>query len=106
MIFGGGPTSFWIDVPDAVAQAISTRLKLLQGEFFLDVTDGTPWSTQVLGSGTTPTYDAVLRARILGTPGASAMVSYSSQRVGRKLSVQAQVETVYSTTAVPVAATL
>ena len=98
MVFGGGSNSFWIDVPDAVAQAISTRLKLQLGEWFLDTSDGTPWSTQILGTGTAATYDPAIRARILGTPGASVMLSYDSSKVGRALNVQAQVATTYSIT--------
>lgn len=94
-VFGGGQDSFWVNVPDAVAQAISTRLLLLTGEYFLDVAEGTPWRQSILGAGTTSTYDAVLRARILGTQGANQMLSYSSSKVGRALSVTAQVNTIY-----------
>lgn len=100
MVFGGGQASFWVNVPDAVAQAVSTRLSLLTGEWFLDISEGTPWRTSILGAGTTPTYDAVLRARILGTQGANQMLSYSSSRVGRALSVSAQINTIYGTVTV------
>lgn len=103
-VFGGGQSSFWINQPEAVAQAISTRLRLLYSEWFLDQTAGTPWATQVLGAGTTSTYDAVLRGRILGTQGANQMLSYGSAKVGRALTVTAQVDTIYGV--VPVKETL
>ena len=99
MIFGGGLTSFWIDQPEAVAQAISTRLDLYLGTWFADTSQGVPWMTQVLGAGTTSTYDAVLRAEILGTPGANAMLAYNSAKVGRALTVTAKVNTIYGPTA-------
>lgn len=94
-VFGGGQSSFWINQPEAVAQAILTRLRLLQGSWFLDITAGVPWATQILGKGTTSTYDAVLRAAILGTEGVNSMISYSSSLVGRSLTVNATVDTIY-----------
>jgi len=78
MTFGGGQTNFWINVPDAVAQAVKTRLALRLGEWFLDTSDGTPWNTRVLGKYTGSVRDATLRARILGTPNLTKITVYSS----------------------------
>src|SRR6516225_7250685 len=68
-IWGHQQNDFWLNAPDGVAQAVLTRLRLFVGEWYLDVTDGTPWTTQVLDKYTQDQYDAAIRDRILGTPG-------------------------------------
>lgn len=95
--FCSGRTEFHVDSAAAVAQAIRTRLLLMTGEWFLDVTEGTPYATEILGTGTTAIYDAAIRARILGTPGVSELASYSSalSRSTRALTVTATVLTIY-----------
>lgn len=92
---------FYNNVPAAPAQAILTRLKLWQGEWFVDTSDGTPYPTEVLGErrpGKSP--DAAIQRRILGTLGVSQILSYSSQFLGnsRTLQVSASVQSIYSTT--------
>jgi hypothetical protein len=76
MVFGNGLGAFLINSPDAVAQAVVTRLMLLYGEWFLDNTDGTNWATGVLGPRTRSTRDAIVRDRILGTPGVTGISRY------------------------------
>lgn len=101
-----------VNSPQTVAQAIGTRLKLWLGEWFLDTTDGTPYLTQVLGEryGKNPDTaiknpDAAIKRRILGTPGVSQLLSYSSSFNApadgpRTLTINAQVQTIYSITPV------
>ncbi len=91
---------FYRDQAEAVAQAIQTRLRLTLGEWFLDVTDGTPWNTQVLGKYTRDQYDAAIRDRILGTPGVTEIVSYSSvaDTQARKLTITVTINTQYGQT--------
>lgn len=93
--FGGDQVAFLIDSPEAVGQAIGTRLRLNQGEWFLDNTDGTDWKTGVLGKYTRATRDVILRSRILGTPFVTQLVNYSSSFDGntRQFLVNATVET-------------
>jgi len=97
-----------VNSPQTVAQAIQTRLKLWQGEWFLDITDGTLYSTQVFGERYNKSPDAAIKDRILGTPGVSQLISYSStfnaptDGVKRTFTVNAQVQTIYSTTPVSV----
>lgn len=100
-----------VNTPACVAQAIETRLRLWLGDWFLDTTDGTPYNTQVLGERYNKAPDAAIKNRILGTPGVTSIVSYSSQFDGntRIFTVNAQVQTQYSVTpvsvSVPVAVT-
>jgi hypothetical protein len=104
-VFGRGPGEFLIDSPAAVAQAIRTRLLLQQGEWFLDTTEGTPYSTQIFGMGTQQLYDQAIQARILGTIGVSSIDSYSSQlNPDRSLSITCTVETIFGVV-VPINAT-
>lgn len=98
--FGHQQNDFWLNAPDGVAQAVKTRLALFVGEWFLDVTDGTPWTTQVLDKYTKDQYDAAIQDRILGTPGVVQITSYSSSvnTTTRTLTVNATVNTQYGST--------
>jgi len=94
----GGATAFLVDSPEAVAQAVSTRLSLWQGEWFIDTSDGTPWMQEILGKiqqGRNP--DAAIKQRILGTQGVVEITDYTSTFDGttRKLSVTATLNTIY-----------
>lgn len=91
--FGKSRLDFLVDSPEAVAQAVRTRLLLLRGEWFLDVTEGTPYSTAVLGTGTRDTFDVAIRDRILGTQGVTAIAAYQSAVLDRKLSINATIDT-------------
>lgn len=101
-VWGHQQNDFWLNTPDGVALAIKTRLALFTGEWFLDVTDGTPWTTQVLDKYTKDQYDAAIQDRILGTQGVTQISDYSSSvnTTTRKLTVNATVETQYGTTAI------
>ena len=78
MVLGGGQAAFYRNQPEAVAQAVKTRLAMRLGEWFLDTSAGTPWNTKILGKFTIPTRDATIRARILGTTGVTSIDAYSS----------------------------
>jgi hypothetical protein len=96
---------WYVNNTQAVAQSISTRLKLWLGEWFLDQSDGTPYLTEILGERYNKTPDAAIKRRILGTPGVTQLLSYSSSFSGsatRILTVNATVQTLYSTTPVSV----
>jgi hypothetical protein len=89
---------FLADSPAAVGQAVVTRLMLWKGEWFLDVTDGTPWLQDITGNNTN--YDFEIQSRILDTPGVTDIVAYSSTVVNRRLSVTATINTLYGQTSV------
>jgi hypothetical protein len=98
----GSGQDFLVNSPEAVAQAVRTRLALNLGEWFADTSDGMPWSTEVLGKYTTLTRDAVIKDRILGTTGVTAITDYSSAFDGnsRRLSVSATISTAYGSATV------
>lgn len=93
--FGQGQSNFYIDSPEAVAQSVETRLALLTGEWFLDVTEGTPFLQEVVGNNTQSLYDAALQSRILTTEGVLEIPEYSSSVEGRHLSVSATINTIF-----------
>lgn len=83
---------------DDITQTIETRLALFLGEYFRDITDGTPWFEQVLGKNTNlNTSAAVLRNRISQTPGVVRLTSFNMDfdLPTRKLTVTASALTRY-----------
>ena len=95
----GTGADFYTNEVAAVAQAIRTRLRLWLGEWFLDTSDGTPWLQDALGQFGKTAIDAILRARILATPGVTEITAYGSQFDGnsRTLAISATVSTIYGT---------
>ena len=77
MLFGGQQADFWRDEPEAVAQAVLTRMRLWCGEWFLDTSEGTPYQQAALGTGKRQTIEPAMRARILGTQGCSGITDFS-----------------------------
>lgn len=98
MVFGGNQAAFHRDTPDAVAQIVESRLQLWSGQWYLDLDEGTPYETQVLGKRTEAMRDPALRARILDTPGVAEIASYASilNRDTRSFSVNTTVSTEFS----------
>lgn len=95
--FASGNTQFFINTAYGVAQACITRLKLSSGEWFLDTSEGTPYSTKILGKGTQPTYDLAIQERILNTEGVKSILTYAStlNTATRALTVNAVIDTIY-----------
>lgn len=77
-VFGLGDGNFYKDQPEAVAQAVLTRLRLGAGEWFLDINAVTPYNSRIIGSGTINTYDVAIQQVVLDTVGVTEIVSYSS----------------------------
>lgn len=95
--FGQGQDNIWVDVPEAPAQAVQTRLNLWEGQWFLDTREGMPWKTEVLGNRTANTRDPAVRQRALGSMGVRGILQYSSNldRETRAFSVSMIIDTVY-----------
>ena len=68
------------------------------GEYFRDTTDGTPWFESILGKGSTlSNKEAILRNRIVRTPGVIRLTSFSTDYdlTTRRYSVSAGILTQY-----------
>ena len=96
-VFGQSVGNFYKDQPEAVAQAVKTRLGLIEGEWFLDITLGTPYNSQILGAGKVSTYDAAIQQVIRNTPGVVDIASYASSvnPDTRAASIDCTINTVY-----------
>jgi hypothetical protein len=97
MTFGRNSDNFLVDSTRAVGQCVSTRLQLWQGEWFIDLTEGTPYMSKILGTHGINQYDQALSLRILQTPGVISLESYQSflDPSTRLLSVSATVNTLF-----------
>lgn len=97
MQFGRGQGDYYFNSPLGVGQLVSTRLRLWLGQWFLNVSDGTPYLTEVLGKYTENTRDATIRERIFQTTGVVDIMHYNSQLAveARDFTVHATVSTLY-----------
>ena len=97
MLFGQQQADFFRDSPEAVAQAVLTRLRLWRGEWFVDITDGTPYMQAALGYGKAKTIEPAIRERILGTQGVTRIVDMSMyfEPDSRVATISAVIDTVY-----------
>ncbi len=104
MTFGHQQNDFYRDVPDAPAQAVSTRLKLWTGEWFLNSQDGTPYQFQILGMGKVNNVEPVLRQRILQTEGVNEIINFNVDynANSRNVIVNSSINTIYGTSTVEV----
>lgn len=102
--FGHGQNDFWKDVPEAVGQSVETRLLLWIGEWFLDLTDGTPWLQGVLGKQTLLSADNTVKQRILATTGVVDIKNYQSSidPITRLYTASCTIDTIYGPTQIQV----
>lgn len=93
--FGQGSANFLVNSAACVAQSILTRLKLWEGEWFLDTSAGTPWLQNILGKRTLPLADLLIQDRVLSTENVTSIENYSSLLTPgtRKLTVTMDVNT-------------
>lgn len=83
---------------EEVAQTIKTRLRLFLGEYFRDITDGTPWWESILGKdGTLSSKEAIIKNRIIRTDGVVRILAFSTEfdLATRKYSINADILTKY-----------
>ncbi|MDC9622774.1 hypothetical protein PSI22_14290 [Xenorhabdus sp. XENO-7] len=98
--FGQGDSTFLTNSPEAVAQAVKTRLNLWRGDWFLDTAEGTPYREVVLDKSYASAM--ALRERILGTEGVTEIISLNAKRDPdtRKITITATINTRYGKTTV------
>jgi hypothetical protein len=95
-IRGQSQQNFLSDL-DATAQAISTTIKLLQGEWFENLANGTPLFQSILGvANTNIGVSMILRARILSVPYVTAVqnlvINYNGATRGYSFSATVQTQ--------------
>ena len=97
MTFGSQQADFLRDTPEAVAQAVTTRLGLWLDEWFLDSTDGTPYVQAALGKYKTQTIEPAIRQRILETENVTGIAAFVLQLDpdARKVTIQATIDTAF-----------
>lgn len=100
--WGNNALDFYIDVPEAVAQAVKTRLLLWFGEWFLDIEEGTPYMQGVIGKHSQATADSTIQSRIAGTESLTGIPSFTStiDSDTREYSASATIDTLYGPTQV------
>ncbi|ATF91430.1 hypothetical protein [Cedecea neteri] len=97
--FGQGENTFLENSPECVAQAVSTRLKLWQGEWFLDNRTGTPYRQSVLGKQQDDSWVLMLIDRVSQTMGVKSVLDVTAARTeARTVTFHATIDTVYGPT--------
>lgn len=98
MSFGHGDSDFLIDNSAAVGQLLLTRLLLWTNQWFLDLTQGTPYLERILGKSTASVRNAAIRDRILTTFGVLSISDFSAtvNTQARHLEISAKVTTIFS----------
>lgn len=108
-VFGQGNQDFYTDL-QATAQAIYTRLQLLQGTFWRALNDGLPAFQQILGIpgniANISQVDTLIQNRIIETPHVTNIVSYASNLLNRQYQAQASVLTEFSSEPVSITITI
>lgn len=100
--FGQGDDTWLINSPECVAQAVKTRFELWYGQWFLDLTEGTPWIQSVLGKQRPEVYNLAIRQRILETQGVNSIIDFDTtlNTSSRRVIFTATIDTIYGTTTV------
>ena len=91
---------------DAVAQAITTNLKLLQAEWWENVDQGLPLFQNILGQPGTPdnikAADLIIQDNILSTTNVKSIANFQSNYSNRTYTIQCMVNTTFGSVAVTV----
>ena len=99
-IFGHGFSDYCKNT-EAVAQAAKTKLLLLKGEWWEDVTDGTEVFTKILGNSiserTKNEIDIIIKDRVLEVSGVLSIKSFESaiDKISRTYKANMTIETIY-----------
>jgi hypothetical protein len=99
--FGNGALDFYVNTPEAVAQAIETTLKFFLGEWYLNVNDGTPWVQSILGFHSQEDADEALIQVVYNVQGVQNVSNWQSTydpETRQYTSISAIVDTIYGQT--------
>ena len=102
MTFGAGRKNYLIDSAEAVAQCVLTRLRLIEGEWYIDTKEGTPYMSKIFGRGTESSSVLALQQRVLDSPGVRRIVSIGAvhDAESRKAAISITIETDYGVTTI------
>lgn len=102
--FGNGALNYYFNVPASVGQAVETGLLLWLGEWYLDISLGTPYIEGVLGKYSQATADATIQTQVLNVTGVVNISSYASQINSdtRAMSIQLSINTIYGPTQIQI----
>lgn len=91
MTFGQGSGNFLINNSAAVAQILGTRFRLWQTEWFLDLSAGVPYMSDVVGYGNMTMGILILENYAIASPGVISITGWSLQYNAqtRKLTITA-----------------
>lgn len=93
--YGQGTSNFLVDLP-AVAQIVNSRMRMLEGEWFQNTSEGTPLFQSLLGQAITlQAVGLILCERILGSPYVTAINSFGVNASGRTFAFTASVQTAF-----------
>jgi hypothetical protein len=78
---------------ESTANGLYHRLRMFLGEFFLDVSDGTPWFQSILGKTPQDVAEINVKQRILTSPDVVGITSFTfgSDANARRVDIQASV---------------
>jgi hypothetical protein len=100
--YGNSAASFIYDI-EAVTQIILTRIRLFEGEWWEDLSQGTPMFQSILGAPANPKSQAaihlIIQQRILGTPYVTGILASTLMfnRDTRQFTFSCTVSTVFGT---------
>jgi len=100
--FGNSQLDFYKDVPAGPGQVASTVFQLFLGEWFLDLTTGTPFFQSIFGFHSKQLADRTIQDRILSAQGVTGIVDYTStiDPDTRQISVTTTIDTLYGQTTI------
>lgn len=86
----------------SVSPSSKTRFELWRGQWFLDLTEGTPYVQSVLGKQRSDVYITAIRERIQDTPGVLSILSFDTNYDGtsRRVTFTSSIDTIYGQTTV------
>lgn len=78
---------------EGVASDLGSRLQTFLGEYFLDLSIGLPYFTEIFGKPTNARLEAIFREEILKTPGVGSIQQLRVSKTDRELTVTMRVVT-------------
>lgn len=72
---------------EATAQGLKHRLRMFLGEYFLDISDGTPWFQSVLGKAPQDIAEVNIKERILSAPDVVGLTGFDFETDSNERSI-------------------